>query len=105
MALVEMKALSNSINEAFITTGTALPWSNALVKTAESAGVFVNSSGEQVRVSDHIYVVGGAVRNFVIGAPVKDIDIVIDAIALSTRRAKREIPRKNVKINENVRFF
>ncbi len=61
-----------------------------LVKTAESAGVFANSSGEQVKISDHIYVVGGAVRNFVIGAPVKDIDIVIDAIALSTRRVKRD---------------
>ena len=30
----------------------------------------------------HIYVVGGAVRNFVIQQPIKDIDVVIDSLAL-----------------------
>ncbi len=33
------------------------------------------------RVAEHIYVVGGAVRNFVIEQPIKDIDVVIDSIA------------------------
>ena len=31
--------------------------------------------------AEHIYVVGGAVRNFVIDQPIKDIDVVIDSIA------------------------
>lgn len=33
-------------------------------------------------VGDHIYVVGGAVRNHLLGVPVKDIDVVVDSIAL-----------------------
>lgn len=61
-----------------------------LVKLAEKAGSFVNSSGETIRISDHIYVVGGAVRNYVIGQPVKDVDVVIDSITTSTRRRKRD---------------
>jgi len=36
----------------------------------------------QTGAAEHIYVVGGAVRNFVIDQPIKDIDVVIDAIAL-----------------------
>lgn len=36
-------------------------------------------------VGDHVYVVGGAVRNFVINKPIKDIDLVIDSIALGGR--------------------
>jgi len=61
-----------------------------LVDTANKAGSFVNKEGDSIRVADHIYVVGGAVRNFVIGQPVKDIDLVLDAVALSTRRVKRD---------------
>lgn len=37
-------------------------------------------------VGKHVYVVGGAVRNFVIDRPIKDIDVVIDAIALGGSR-------------------
>lgn len=36
---------------------------------------------KKLGVSEHVYVVGGAVRNFVIGQPIKDVDIVIDALA------------------------
>jgi len=61
-----------------------------LVNLAAEAGSFTNNNGDMVRIGDHIYVVGGAVRNFVIGKPVKDIDIVIDAIALSTKRINRD---------------
>jgi len=61
-----------------------------LVNLIEGAGSFTDNSGDMVKVGDHVYVVGGAVRNFVIGKPVKDIDIVIDAIALSTNRVKRD---------------
>lgn len=31
-------------------------------------------------VADHVYVVGGAVRNFVLGQEIKDIDIVLDSV-------------------------
>lgn len=61
-----------------------------LVRFADSAGSFTDSEGNVVRIADHIYVVGGAVRNFVIGQPVKDIDIVIDAMSISTRRIARD---------------
>lgn len=61
-----------------------------LTKLADSLGTVPISETESVRVADHIYVVGGAVRNFIIGQPVKDIDMVIDALALSSRRIKRD---------------
>jgi tRNA nucleotidyltransferase/poly(A) polymerase len=55
-------------------------------------GTFTGEDGSEVKISDHVYVVGGAVRNFVMGQPVKDLDIVVDAISLSsdgkTRSAK-----------------
>jgi tRNA nucleotidyltransferase/poly(A) polymerase len=35
---------------------------------------------EKLGVAKHTYVVGGAVRNFVIDQPIKDIDIVIDSV-------------------------
>jgi len=37
-------------------------------------------------VGQHVYVVGGAVRNFVIDRPIKDIDIVIDSVGLGKNR-------------------
>lgn len=37
-------------------------------------------------VGRSVYVVGGAVRNFLLGVPVKDVDIVIDAVALGNGR-------------------
>lgn len=33
-------------------------------------------------VAKHVYVVGGAVRNFIIDQPIKDIDMVVDSLAL-----------------------
>jgi len=33
-------------------------------------------------VAKHVYVVGGAVRNFVIKEPIKDIDMMVDSVAL-----------------------
>lgn len=49
-------------------------------------------------VSDHVYIVGGAVRNFVIDQPIKDIDVVIDSLALGkdsewlANQVARQIP-------------
>ena len=49
---------------------------------------FLSDEARQERVGDHVYVVGGAVRNFVIDRPIKDIDVVIDAVALGERFRK-----------------
>jgi tRNA nucleotidyltransferase/poly(A) polymerase len=38
-------------------------------------------------VGDHTYVVGGAVRNHILGVPVKDLDLVIDSVALGVNSA------------------
>jgi len=48
---------------------------------------FLSDLAKSLGVSRHVYVVGGAVRNFVMDPtgrkyPVKDIDVVIDAVAL-----------------------
>lgn len=42
---------------------------------------FLASVATDHGVSDHVYVVGGAVRNWVLGRPIKDIDVVLDAVA------------------------
>lgn len=43
---------------------------------------FLSQVAEELGVGDHVYVVGGAVRDFVIDKPIKDIDVVIDAFTL-----------------------
>lgn len=43
---------------------------------------FLSGVARKLGVAEHVYVVGGAVRNFLIGQPIKDIDVVIDSVAL-----------------------
>jgi tRNA nucleotidyltransferase/poly(A) polymerase len=43
---------------------------------------FLSSVAQRLGVAEHVYVVGGAVRNWVIKEPIKDIDVVIDPIAV-----------------------
>jgi len=43
---------------------------------------FLSEGARKLGVAEHIYVVGGAVRNWVIKEPIKDIDVVVDQIAL-----------------------
>ena len=43
---------------------------------------FLSGVARREGVGQHVYVVGGAVRNFVINQPIKDIDVVIDSVAL-----------------------
>jgi len=42
---------------------------------------FLSAVARRLGVADHVYVVGGAVRNFLIDQPIKDIDVVIDSVA------------------------
>jgi tRNA nucleotidyltransferase/poly(A) polymerase len=39
-------------------------------------------SGVAAERGPHVYVVGGAVRNFLMGHPIKDVDLVVDSVAL-----------------------
>jgi len=47
---------------------------------------FLAKTAQRVGVGEHVYVVGGAVRNFIIDRPIKDIDVVIDAVALGGKK-------------------
>ena len=46
---------------------------------------FLASVAKKSRADKHIYIVGGAVRNHLLKAPIKDVDVVIDTIALKGR--------------------
>jgi len=41
---------------------------------------------QSMGVARHVYVVGGAVRNFLIERPIKDIDMVVDSLSLKSGR-------------------
>ena len=45
---------------------------------AKYLGQFAKREG----VAQHVYVVGGAVRNYLLDQPIKDIDVVVDSVAL-----------------------
>jgi tRNA nucleotidyltransferase/poly(A) polymerase len=47
---------------------------------------FLSSVAVRAGVADHVYVVGGAVRDFVLGRPIKDVDVVVDAVSLGRGR-------------------
>ncbi len=42
---------------------------------------FLSGIAKDLGIAEHVYVVGGAVRNFLIDQPIKDIDVVIDSIS------------------------
>ena len=66
---------------------------------------FLSGVARRLGVGQHTYVVGGAVRNFVLGEPVKDIDVVIDPVALRRPDASawfaKEV-RKAIPVNTNL---
>lgn len=49
---------------------------------------FLSDLTKRLGVAEHVYVVGGAVRNFVIDRPIKDLDVVIDAMETGRSRGK-----------------
>ena len=62
-----------SFRSVIKTAGDAHARSVALMK-------FLSKATKQLGVAEHVYVVGGAVRNWALNQPIKDIDIVIDSI-------------------------
>lgn len=47
---------------------------------------WLSRAAKELRVDRNVYVVGGAVRNFVIDKPIKDVDVVLDAVAIGRGR-------------------
>jgi len=47
---------------------------------------WLSKVAKELRVERDVYVVGGAVRNFVIDQPIKDVDVVFDAVAVGRGR-------------------
>ena len=43
---------------------------------------WLSRTTQSIGAAKHVYVVGGAVRNFLISEPIKDIDMVVDSLAL-----------------------
>jgi Fe-Mn family superoxide dismutase len=56
----------------------------AEMTTAASVALmkWLSNLTQRLGVAKHVYVVGGAVRNFLIDQPIKDIDMVVDSLAL-----------------------
>lgn len=54
-------------------------------ETSRELMKFLAKLAKKLDVAEHIYVVGGAVRNFILNKPIKDIDIVVDQTKLNGR--------------------
>jgi len=68
---------------------------------------FLSETARSLGVAKHVYVVGGAVRNFVIERPIKDLDLVIDSMSAGrdsewfAKELARRIPAAtNLKTNQ-----
>ena len=83
-----------------------------LVKSSHERSIalmkFLSGIARGLGVAEHVYVVGGAVRNFLIGQPIKDIDVVVDSVSLKgkdsdwfAKEVQRAIPaRTNLTTNQ-----
>jgi tRNA nucleotidyltransferase/poly(A) polymerase len=47
---------------------------------------FLSKAAKQLGVGNHVFIVGGAVRNFIMGLPPKDVDVVVDTVALGSKK-------------------
>ena len=70
---------------------------------------YLSREALRLGVAEHTYVVGGAVRNHLIGAPIKDLDLVVDSVELGNvqdsgwfaRQLQRALPvRSNLVTNQ-----
>lgn len=59
---------------------------------------WLSQATKNMGVAQHVYVVGGAVRNFLLDEPIKDIDMVVDSLAIGRGRdaswVAKEIARR-----------
>lgn len=58
---------------------------------------FLSSVARRLGVAEHVYIVGGAVRNFIIKEPIKDIDVVVDSVSLGRGRDSAWLAREIAK--------
>lgn len=73
-----------------------------LAEMTEKASValmrWLSKTTKEIGVAQHVYVVGGAVRNFLISEPIKDIDMVVDSLSIGKGRdaswVAKEIARR-----------
>lgn len=71
---------------------------------------WLSKVAKSMGVAKHVYVVGGAVRNFLIDKPIKDIDMVVDSLALKGNRDSawvsqqiaRRIPTQTDIVTDNL---
>jgi len=55
---------------------------------------FLSQAAKRLGVADHVYIVGGAVRNYLMGIAPKDVDMVIDSLALGRGRDSEWFAKK-----------
>ena len=81
------------MNNFFIYKKVAFRWRQASThRKSLSLMYFLSDVTKKIGVSDHVYVVGGAVRNYVIDQPIKDIDVMVDT--LSSGMSSEELGKK-----------
>ncbi|MFA6233496.1 MAG: 2'-5' RNA ligase family protein [Bacteroidota bacterium] len=49
---------------------------------------FLSAVVRKLGVAEHVFVVGGAVRNFIIHEPIKDVDVVVDSVSLGGKNSE-----------------
>jgi tRNA nucleotidyltransferase/poly(A) polymerase len=78
---------TNLVTVPAMECGEIPPMPSLKKKASEQVEVmkFLSAVARSAGVAEHVYVVGGAVRNFIIGQPIKDVDVVIDSVALRGR--------------------
>jgi len=81
-----LNTLSPQMIEALLEVGGSFSYKEASAhKKSIALMKFLSNAAQKLGVGRHVYVVGGAVRNFVIDQPIKDLDIVLDSVALKGR--------------------
>lgn len=55
---------------------------------------FLSRVAIRSNMGEHVYVVGGAVRNFILNVPIKDIDVVVDSVAAGKKRDSEWFAKK-----------
>jgi tRNA nucleotidyltransferase/poly(A) polymerase len=67
-------------------TRVATRWANTEHVRSIALMKFLADVSRRLGVAEHVYVVGGAVRNWIMEKPIKDIDVVVDSVSLGKGR-------------------